>query len=138
MKHVHISYSGSQLDYGVASRLAASLAASDKELGDPVMMAWHDAPASRMSPDIAGADVNTRWRDYGASHNGELEVDVNGEYEFIFADGKGFESYGPSPYVNLFDQDGAEYICQASALHDPHRPEQGACIRLDEYTSKLT
>jgi hypothetical protein len=138
MKQVQISYSGADLDYEVASRLAFSLAASDHDLGDPVVMAWHDRPGARMSPAIAGADVNTRWHDSGESHEGRLEVDVNGEFDFIFADAKGFDSYGPSPYVNLVDRDGTEYICQLSALHDPHRPEPAACIRVDEYFSKQT
>ena len=138
MKHIHIHSTGSDLDYQAASVLAASFAATDPELEAPVVVAWHDKRMSRMSPVIEGADVNTRWHDYGESHCGCLEIDVNGEYDFVFADAAPYDQYGPSPYVNLFDGEGHEYICQINALRDPQRPDMGACIPLDDYTSKMT
>ena len=138
MKQAHISYSGMDLDYKKANALAASLAGSDAEIIEPVMVAWHDKKASRMSPVVEGADINTRWHDYGESHGGQLEIDVNGEYDFIFADSSAFEPYGPSPYINLHDKSGNEYLCQINALRDPHNPSQEACVPLDEWTSKMT
>lgn len=138
MKHVQIHLEGSELNYKAASALAASFAASDPDMEKPVVVAWHDKRMGTMSPAIAGADVNTRWRDYGESHCGCLDVDVSGEYDFVFADAAAFEEYGPSPYVNLADAEGHEYICQLNALRDPHRPDMHACVVLDEYTSKLT
>lgn len=138
MRHVNISYSGGSLDYRTASRLAAALAANDQALHSPEVMAWHDKPGGRMSPAIAGADLNSRWHDYGESHNGELEVSVNGEYDFIFADASAFASYGPSPYVNLHDESGREYICQLTALRDRRHPDEMACMPVDEFTSKMT
>jgi hypothetical protein len=141
MKEAHISISGMDMDYRTAKGLAAAFADKVTNIVDPVMVAWHDKKAARMSPVIEGADINTRWHDYGQSHGGRLEVDVNGEFDFIFADSSAFEEYGPSPYVNLHDQLGNEYICLTSSLRHPHNagiPSKEACVQLDEYTSKLT
>lgn len=138
MKHVQIHSTGTELDYEAACALAASFAANDPEIETPVVVAWHDKRLSRMSPVIEGADIATRWHDYGASHCGCLEVDVNGEYDFVFADSAPYDQYGPSPYANLFDGQGHEYICQINALRDPHRPDMNACVALDDYTSKMT
>jgi hypothetical protein len=138
MKEVHINYSGMNLDYKVASGLAASLATKELDLSEPVMVAWHDKKDSRMSPVIEGGDINTRWHDYGESHGGKLEVDINGEYDFIFADSSAFEPYGPSPLISLHDNHGNEYLCQINALRDPHNPSMEACVALDDWTSKLT
>lgn len=138
MKSVHVNFSGMNLDYKVASGLAADLAMKELGLDEPVMVAWHDKKASRMSPVIEGGDLNTRWQDYGESHGGKLEVDINGEYDFVFADASAFEPYGPSPYINLYDKRGNEYLCQINALRDPQNPSEEACVPLDEVTSKMT
>lgn len=138
MKAVSINYSGIDLNYRKASELASTLANTDADIIEPVMVAWHDKKTSRMSPVIEGGDINTRWHDYGESHGGKLEVDINGEYDFIFADSSAFDGYGPSPYINLHDQRGNEYLCQINALRDPHNPSKEACVVLDEWTSKLT
>jgi hypothetical protein len=105
---------------------------------DPVMVAWRDRKAARMSPVIPDCNVETGWHDYGVSHGGKLEIDVNGEYEFIFGDSSAFEPYGPSPFINLRDAKGNEYLCQINALRDAHDPSKEACVVLDEWTSKLT
>lgn len=138
MKAVNINFSGMDLDYKKASSIAATLADKDRDLVEPIMVAWHDKKTSRMSPVVEGGDVNTRWHDYGASHGGKLEIDINGEFDFIFADGSAFDAYEASPYINLHDQRGNEYLCQINALRDPHNPSQEACVALDEWTSKLT
>ncbi len=138
MRQAHISYTGMNLDYRMASNLALSFADRDNEIIDPVMVAWRDKNAARMSPRIQDCDIHTGWRDYGMSHGGKLEIDINGEYEFIFGDSSAFEPYGPSPFVNLHDARGNEYLCQINALRDPHHPDREACVVLDEWTSKLT
>jgi hypothetical protein len=138
MKEAHINYAGMDLNYEKASALAIHLAESDKEIKVPVMVAWHDKKTSRMSPVVEGGDIETRWHDYGLSHGGKLEVDVNGEYDFIFADSSIYQRYGPSPYINLRDARGNEYLCQINALRDPHNPDKEACVALDDWTSKLT
>lgn len=135
MKDINVSLSGMDIDYKMASRIAATIA---KELnhGEPVMVAWHDRMTSRMSPVIEGGDVHTRWHDYGESHGGKLEVDVNGDFDFIFADSGSFETLGPSPLVNLRDQAGNEYLCQIDALRDPKHPSEEACVKLEGLSTK--
>ncbi len=136
MREVHINYSGANLNYKVASGLASSYAASELGIGEPVMVAWHDKKASRMSPAIEGGDINTRWHDYGESHGGKLEVDINGDFDFVFADSTGFDELGPSPLVNLRDRAGNEYLCQINALRDPKHPSEEACVKLEGLSTK--
>lgn len=138
MRQAHISYSGMHLDYRTASNLAMSFAERDREIIEPVVVAWRDHRHSRMSPIIHHADPLRVWQDYANSHGGKLDVDVNGEYEFIFGDSSAFDAYGPSPLVNLHDARGNEYLCQISALRDPHQPSEEACVVLDDWTSKNT
>lgn len=138
MKQVRIRFSGTELDYRQAAELAGVCAKEDNGIADPVLMAWCDRMTGRVSPVIEGSNPRYRWRDYGASHGGQLEVDIGNSYAFIYADSSEFGRYEPSPYSNLVDEDGQEYICQINLLADAHRPTSGACTPLDEWTSKLT
>jgi hypothetical protein len=131
MKELNVSFSGLDVDYHMAARLAATIA-RELNSGEPIMVAWHDKRRSRMSPVIEGGDINTRWRDYGESHGGKLEVDINGEYDFIFADSAAFETHQPSPFMNVRDAQGHEYLCQINALRDPKNPTEEACVPLTE------
>jgi hypothetical protein len=138
MRQVHIEYPGADLDFAHAASLAQSLADDDRKVIEPVLMAWCDRHASRMSPVIEGADLRNRWRDYGESHGGRLEIDVGDDYAFVYADSSAFDPYEASPYSNLSDGRGNEYLCQINLLRDPHQPTPDACVALDEWTSKLT
>jgi hypothetical protein len=138
MRQAHISYAGRDLNYLKAARLAAALADNDGEVIEPMLVAWYDRRVARMSPAIAGADLRTRWHDYGESHGGKLEIDVEGDYAFIFADSSAFDPYEACPYANLHDAQGNEFLCQIGLLDDPHLPNAKACVALDEWTSKLT
>lgn len=141
MKTAYVNYTGMNLDYGTARSLATLFAARDMEIPSPVMVAWFDRKSDTASPVLEGCAAPTSWHDYGLSHEGKLEVEVNGEFDFIFADGSAYESYGPSPYLNMHDQRGKEYICLANSLRHPHNPlspSREACTALDEWTSKLT
>jgi hypothetical protein len=138
MRHAHIDRPTTNLNYQVASHLAAHLADQDIDVIDPVLVAWYDRKAARMSPVIDGADLRTRWHDYGVSHGGKLEIDVAGEYAFIYADSSAFDPYEASPYINLHDSRGNEYLCQTSLLDASHTPTAQACVALDDWTSKLT
>src|SRR5574340_146374 len=131
MRNVNVSLSGLETDYRMASKVAQIIAEELNE-GEPIVVAWHDKIHSRMSPVIEGGDINTRWHDYGESHGGRLQVDVNGDYDFIFADSSQYESLGASPYVNVKDARGQEFLCQISALKDPKNPTQEACVQLEE------
>ncbi|MBS4095495.1 MAG: AF1514 family protein [Sulfuricella sp.] len=144
MKTAHINYTGMDLDYETARSMAVMFAEKDGDISEPVMVAWNDSKTSMRSPVLEDCAVETSWRDYGISHSGKLEVNVNDEYDFIFADSGDFDMYGPSPYINMHDLNGKEYLCLASALrnphplHNPHNPSKEACVPLDEWTSKLT
>jgi hypothetical protein len=138
MRQVHIDSSGTDLDYRRALELARLRAKEDGQVPEPVLMAWCDRKSGRVSPVIEGSDPRSRWHDYGLSHGGELEVDVGDSYAFIYADSSDYIHYEPSPYSNIRDSDGTEYICQINLLADPHRPTPEACTPLDEWTSKLT
>ena len=138
MRLAHIPHSGSGLDYRQAIALATRLADEYKEVIEPMLMAWYDRKAARMSPVIEGADVRTRWHDYGMSHGGRLEIEVGGDYAFIYSESSAFDPYEACPYSNITDEQGTEYLCQINLLSDPHRPTPQACVPLDEWTSKLT
>lgn len=138
MRQVHITRPATDLNYLLAAQLACQLADQDGEVIDPVLVAWHDRRAEKMSPVIEGADLRTRWHDYGASHGGKLEIDVAGDYTFIYADSSPFDPYEAGPYANLHDAQGNEYLCQIGLLKLSGVPDKDACVALDEWTSKLT
>lgn len=138
MRQAQIASPATDMNYRMAAQLAATYADQDAEVIDPILMAWYDRKAARMSPVIEGADLNTRWRDYGASHGGKLEIHVGDDYTFIYADSSPFDPFAAGPYSNLRDAQGNEYLCQAGLLNDPHVPQTKACVALNEWTSKLT
>lgn len=139
MRQAHITYPATDLNYHLAAQLASAMAEQDAEVIDPVLVAWYDRKGARMSPVIEGADLRTRWHDYGESHGGKLEIDVAGDFAFIYADSSPFDTYQEAgPYANLHDAQGNEYLCQIGLLKDSRTPDQGACVALDEWTSKLT
>ena len=115
-----------------ARSLAFSLAESDSELLEPELVAWFDRLTGKASPVLEGCAGPNGWRDYGVSHGGALEVDVDGGSSFIFAESSQFDSYahfGPGPYINLRDAQGNECICRVGGKD---------CVPLDDWTSKLT
>jgi hypothetical protein len=136
MRDINVNLSGIDINYQMASQIALATAnvINGKDL---IVVAWHDKAESRMSPVIEGGDINTRWHDYGESHGGQLEVDVNGEYDFIFADAGQYERGSPSPYVSVHDAMGQQFLCQINALKDPDKPSEDACVKLDETGKEL-
>jgi hypothetical protein len=138
MRQAHIGYAGQDLNYVMAAQMAMAFADKDTEVIEPALVAWYDRKAARMSPVIEGADLESRWHDYGESHGGKLEVDIGGDYVFIYAESSAFDPYEASPYANLRDAQGNEFLCQIGLLDDPHVPSKKACVALDEWTSKLT
>lgn len=138
MRQAHIKHPEGRVSFAQAAELAAKLADEDKEVIEPALVAWCDRQAGRMSPAIEGADLRSRWHDYGVSHGGALEIDVGDDYAFIYAESSPFDPYEASPYSNLRDREGNEHVCQTNLLKDPHTPTPEACIPLDDWTSKLT
>ncbi|MBU1236994.1 MAG: AF1514 family protein [Gammaproteobacteria bacterium] len=118
--------------FASARALAFSLAESDSELLEPELVAWIDRHSTKTSPVLEGCGGPDGWRDYGASHGGRLEVDVNGEAAFIFAESSPFDSYShfsPGPFINLRDSRGNESVCRVGGLD---------CVPLDDWTSQMT
>lgn len=137
MKDINVSLSGVDINYKMASQIALATAQVINGGKEPIVVAWHDKAMSRMSPVIEGADINTRWHDYGESHGGQLEVDINGEYDFIFADAGQYERGSPSPFVSVHDAQGQQFLCQINALKDPRKPGEDACVKLDDTGKEL-
>jgi hypothetical protein len=123
---------GSEGSFAAARALAVSVAESDSDLLEPELVAWFDQASSHTSPVLEGCGGPDGWRDYGISHGGRLEVDVDGGDAFIFAETSQFDSYahfGPGPFRILRDAKGNESLC---------RPGGVDCVPLNEWTSQLT
>ncbi|MFH1871671.1 MAG: AF1514 family protein [Pseudomonadota bacterium] len=124
--------------FNAAKALAFSLAESDNELLEPEVVAWSDRSSMTESPVLGGCGGPDGWHHYGVSHEGRLEVIVDSETSFIFAESSQFDSYahfGPGPFLNLRDRAGREWVCLASSLADPHNPQspsRSACVPVDE------
>ena len=118
--------------------LAFSLAKSDGDLTEPEIVAWSDRSSKRQSPVLEGCGGPDGWHRYGVSHEGSLEVIVNSETSFIFAESGHFDAYqhfSPGPFRNLRDRSGREWVCLASSLADPRNPlspSRTACVPVDE------
>ena len=115
-----------------ARAIALSIAESDSDLVEPELVAWIDRSTGLASPVLEGCSGPDGWRDYGISHGGLLEVDVNDGISFIFTESSPFDSYehfSPGPYRNKHDILGNDFICLSDGTD---------CVPLDEWTSKLT
>lgn len=127
MRQAYIRYAGKftgkHLDFNTASKLA--LAYARKEIIEPFMVAWQDRNSSRMSPVLTGCKSNFCWHDYGMTQGGKLELFVNGEYDFIFADSRNVEAGEPNPVTNIKDAWGNGYLCQLNPKDDATFEEWG-------------
>lgn len=122
MQHVSVNIEGMKTAFTTARSVA--IAAAETVEKRPVVIAWHDKTKAQIAPAIEGADLETRWRDYGQSYGGNLEVVVNDEMEFIFGDSEKFESSDPAedPYINVRDPMGREFLCMKQAVHGDDEP----------------
>ncbi len=127
--------------FASARALALSLAESGGNLLEPEVVAWNDRSSKRASPVLEGCGGPDGWHHYGAAHEGRLEVVIDDDFAFIFAETSHFDSYlhfGPGPFLNLRDRAGREWVCLASSLADPRNPlspSHTACIPVDEASS---
>ena len=118
--------------FQAAQALARALAESDADLLEPELVAWIDRSSLNASPVLEGCGGPNAWQEYGLTHGGRLEVDIDGVASFIFAEASPFDCYdhfGPGPFVNLRDAQGNEQICRMGGKD---------CVPLDEWSSKLT
>ena len=118
--------------FQAARALAISLAESDRDLIEPELVAWLDRSSMNASPVLEGCGGPNGWQEYGVTHGGRLEVDIDGVASFIFVESSPFDCYdhfGPGPFVNLRDAQGNEQICRIGGKD---------CVALDDWSSKLT
>jgi hypothetical protein len=130
MKHIEVTIRGMPVDYPTATSIARAIAGQLES--EPTLVAWHDAKEGRMSPAIEGADVHSRWLDYGESHGADFAVSLNGEYDFIFADTSQYETLEHSPYLAVRDSQGHQFLCLAKHLRDPKNPSADACFSVED------
>lgn len=138
MRQTTIAAPAAVTNYATAASLARAIADEDRQIIEPVMVAAYDRTKGTMAPAVPGARAETRWRDYGASHGGRLEINIGKDFGFIFAEGSPFDPYEASPYANLRDASGNEFVCQINLLGGRRTPDSRACVAVDEWTSKLT
>jgi hypothetical protein len=86
VRHAYIAYRSKDLNFAKAALLATTCADWDDRVAHPVLLASYDQGETRMAPVIQGADRHDGWKDFGADIGGMLEVDVAGEYAFIYAE----------------------------------------------------
>lgn len=132
MQDINLNIQGIDMSYETARSLAHSIACMMER--EPILMAWHDKPHGRMGPEIPGADLNNRWRDYGRSYGGNLEISVNGEYDFIFGDSEDYSGLddGEQPYISSRDSQGNEYLCVRGGQQQSESGDD--CLQLEETT----
>jgi hypothetical protein len=130
MRQINVNIQGMDLKYKQASQVANAVATLFER--EPTVVAWHDQPHNRMSPVIEGADIHSRWREYGESHGGEVDISVNGDYDFIFADASEYEKHGTGPYISVQDEQGNQFLCRMGDLRDPKCPDQEACFSIEQ------
>lgn len=132
MQDINLNIQGIALSYTTARKLAQTIAQMMER--EPELIAWHDKPHGRMGPEIPGGDLHSRWRDYGKSYGGNLEIGVNGDYDFIFGDSEGYSGLddGEQPYVNIRDSQGNEFLCLRDTTEKT--TSERYCRQLEETT----
>lgn len=86
MNQARIAHLSSDLKYGEAAMLAMTFADWSNSFHKPVLLASYSHRAARMSPSTEGADQHSLWRNNSARRGGKLEIDVAGEFSFVYAD----------------------------------------------------
>lgn len=81
---------------------------------------------------IEGADTHNRWRDYGETHGGNVNISVNGDFDFIFAHSNAFDELGHNPYISLQDAQGNQFLCRMGDLRDPKAPHVDTCFSIEQ------
>jgi hypothetical protein len=124
MNHVHchppFSVTGPRRRIEEDIAFATIMAEEEGGLIEPALVAWSDKTDGSSSPPAEWCPTSESWREYGASHGGQLEVHA-GRRSFIFAESGQFDSYdhfSPSPVVTIKDRLGRDWICLRTALPD--------------------
>ncbi|KAF0103644.1 MAG: hypothetical protein FD187_912 [bacterium] len=132
MQTLRVDYPDHNLTFAMASAMAKS-AACDSQMQSPTIMAWHQHGTDSVSPSYDGIDPQSWWAKYGEGNGGRLEVTVGDQFDFILMETRGFETVGRLPVSNLVAEDGVEYICLTPLLGGSAKPNERACVPLDEW-----
>ena len=117
MQTINLDPDMALIDFRQARRLAV-VQAVDK-LSRPLLVAWKDDLSHLSAPCIPGSSKD-RWRDYGSSHDGRLEINIGDEYHFIFSEADEYESPDLN-VVTLTEQDGTHILCTRGACTEEER-----------------
>ncbi|MEW5786483.1 MAG: AF1514 family protein [Pseudomonadota bacterium] len=132
MTRIDIDYTGSHLNYRLASTMARDIACGT-QMSDPTIVAWHQRSTHAMSHRFDGAREETWWEKYGLGNGGVLEVSVGNEFEFVMMDSRDYETLKGSPLRNLKGSDGMEYVCMTPLLGNSRTANAKACVPLDDW-----
>lgn len=104
----------------------AAVARARSLVEDPVVLSWRDGRTGRIAPDIPGAATIDRWREYGESTGGQIEISVAGDFHFVVGDAGALDE-PHAHFANLTGGDGSRYFCvrEACTEGDLRRLEPG-------------
>jgi len=112
------------------ARQAALMAARKEEI-EPTLLSWYDHRHNTHSPNyLSGKDNDTIVRNFADRWGGDLEIDVNDDYAFIFMDGIDYVKHDSSPYRNIEGTEGNWYMCLYGEKKEGKVPEQQSCTPL--------
>jgi hypothetical protein len=80
-----------------ASERAFSLAESDGDLLEPVLIAWINRSTGKASPVLEGCSGQDGWHDYGNSHDGRLEIKIGDTTANYFRKGPSVRDHWSAP-----------------------------------------
>lgn len=101
-----------------------AVAKAEQSMKEPVIVAWKDDKTGRFAPDIPGGKSDG-WHAYGENYGGELELDVDSDYHFIFANAADFDK----PDINMTSiprKEGGYLLCLNDACTEEDRRQFGA------------
>lgn len=117
MKTITVPLDKQAPDFNYARQQAVNCARD--MLSEPVIVAWKDDGANRFGPEIPGGK-DDRWRDYGESHAGRLQMTVGEKFHFIFAETADFDAVDLE-LSNIEGDDGSVFLCLNAACTEEDR-----------------
>lgn len=121
MKTIQVSMDNAEAEFSEARRRAVSRA--EEILSDPVIIAWKDENAGHSGPLIPGAAPD-RWHDYGENNGGKLELEVGGNFRFIFGEAVDFFETDLNISSVEYD-DGSRFLCLDGVCTEEDRQHRG-------------
>lgn len=86
MQNIGLIVDGLELDFESAQALAK--VAANHLVAGAMLLAWHDRPREKESPEVPECTGKPGWLAYAEGHGGNIRVDINhGEFVFIFTAG---------------------------------------------------